>query len=99
MDVVYDTINNNNFSELRVMSEPLYELEKQLSALAPTIKMVNLKHAAMLLGYSESHLRRLNLYPMAGNILPRVVMGNGRVMYLVEDLKRFLKRRVELHGR
>lgn len=74
------------------------ELIAQLEQVGAKVKMVNLKYAAQLLGYSESHMRRINLYPMKDNVLPRVRMGNGRVMYLVEDLKLFLKKRMDLHG-
>ena len=81
------------------MTETTEQLEKRLNALAPSVRMVTQKQAADFLGYSLTHLCNLNLYPMKDNYLPRVVMGNGRVFYLVEDLKRFLKKRAERYGR
>lgn len=72
-------------------------LLSKLMALPP-MKMVPPKQAAGYLGYTPEHLRRLACHPMKDNVLPRVKMGNGRVFYLVSDLKKFIEKREALHG-
>lgn len=64
------------------------------------LAQVEAKVAAALLGYTWTHLRQLDRYPLRGcGPIPRVVQGNGRVFYVVADLKAWLKKREREYGR
>jgi predicted nucleic acid-binding Zn ribbon protein len=64
------------------------------------LDQVPTKVAAALLGYSEAHLRRMVAYPLQDcGPVPRVVQANGRVSYVIADLKAWLKKRELNYGR
>ena len=95
-NVIIIVLDSMRYEIMQILETDAALLDK-LSKL-DRLKMVNVKSAAQMLGYTEEHLRRLNLYPMKDNVLPRVQMGNRRVFYLVEDLIRFIEKRRVLRG-
>lgn len=64
------------------------------------LAQVTAKVAAELLGYTWEHLRKLDTYPLKRvGPVPRVVQGNGRVFYVIADLKKWAAKRVAEYGR
>lgn len=64
------------------------------------LDQVPAKVAAGLLGYTWTHLRQLDRAPLRGvGPIPRVVQGNGRVSYVIADLRAWLKKRELEYGR
>lgn len=64
------------------------------------LDQVPAKVAADLLGYTWTHLRQLERSPLRDvGPIPRVVQGNGRVSYVIADLRAWLKKRERNYGR